>query len=232
MGIYTRISAIFTPKQTCILCEKLGKFCVCATCEIKLTKPQIRCLSCATKLPTTHLHKLSFCGACLAHSPYFSNTYVLYDYQDCATLIKQFKFQHQLCIGRYFAHKLYDEYLKIIKKNGEYDAIIPMPLNKKRLQSRGYNQAIELLALIQKNTDALIDTQNIKRVKHTRPLSRLKLSERRQEIQGAFITQPLSYQKVLLIDDVMSSASSMNELSKTLLKSGVGKCDVLVVARA
>jgi ComF family protein len=231
MGIYARIKAKFTLKQSCVLCKNLGRFCVCSECENKFSTLYKRCLSCATKLPDNTNHSLSFCGACLSHAPCFSRAYALYDYKKCDDLIKLFKFQHQLCVGRYFAYKLYNSYLEITRLNGEYDAIIPLPLSRKRAKNRGYNQSIELLSVIKKYTNVKIDTQSVKRIKHTKPLSQLKIRERQIEIKGAFSVENLSYQKVLLIDDVMSSTSSMNELAKTLLKAGVVECDVLVVAR-
>ena len=58
------------------------------------------------------------------------------------------------------------------------------------------------------------------------------LKERQSEIKNAFSAKPLSYKRVLLVDDVMTTGSSLNELAKTLLKAGVGSCDVLTLARA
>ncbi|MDC0888970.1 hypothetical protein OAS38_03445, partial [Candidatus Thioglobus sp.] len=159
--------------------------------------------------------------------------YTLYDYSgSCATLVKHFKFNHQLCVGDFLAHKLYEKYLDIILEQGEYDAIIPLPLSRQRLKERGYNQTHELLRVISKNTIGLIDQQSVKRTKMTRALSTLNLDERKLEIKNAFSAQAMDYQKVLLVDDVMTTGSSLNELAKTVLKAGVGTCDVLILARA
>jgi ComF family protein len=176
---------------------------------------------------------LHFCGACLANAPPFSKAYTVYDYSDsCTTLIKHFKFDHQLCIGDFFAHKLYDKYLSIVRNQGEYDAIIPLPLSKQRLRERGYNQTHELLRVIAKKSNIFIDRKSVKRTKATRALSTLNLEERKREIQNAFSAQAMNYQKVLLVDDVMTTGSSLNELAKTVIKAGVGSCDVLTLARA
>jgi ComF family protein len=122
--------------------------------------------------------------------------------------------------------------LRIISKQGEYDAIIPLPLSKQRLRERGYNQTHELLRIIAKKSDILIDQKSVKRIKATRALSTLDLQERQSEIKNAFSAQAMNYQKVLLVDDVMTTGSSLNELAKTVLKAGVGSCDVLTLARA
>jgi len=228
MGIYQRVVKLL-PKQSCVLCLESAEFCVCKQCESGLIDTSNRCLSCATKLSSG----LSFCGSCLSHAPNFSKAYTLYDYSDhCATLIKHFKFDHQLCIGDFFAHKLYDKFQTIVAENGKYDAIIPLPLSRDRIKERGYNQTHELLRVIAKKSNILIDQKSVKRTKATRALSTLNLEERKREIQNAFSAQAMSYDRVLLVDDVMTTGSSLNELAKTLLKAGVKSCDVLTVARA
>ena len=176
---------------------------------------------------------LHFCGACLAHAPRYAKAYTLYHYcNSSAALIKRFKFDHQLCVGEFFAHRMYDKYLDIVDKQGEYDAIIPLPLSKQRLKERGYNQTHELLRIIAKKTNVPIDQTSVRRTKATRALSSLNLAQRKQEIKGAFCAKPMSYKKVLLVDDVMTTGSSMNELAKTVLKAGVKSCDILILARA
>jgi predicted amidophosphoribosyltransferase len=78
----------------------------------------------------------------------------------------------------------------------------------------------------------LIDQTSVQRTKATRALSSLKLDERKLEIKGAFSAQPMDYKRVLLVDDVMTTGSSMDELAKTVLKAGVKSCDILILARA
>ena len=228
MGIYARLKP-FIPKQSCVLCTENAKFCICPECEKSLISTEHRCLSCAVPLGSD----LNFCGACLSQAPSFSRAFTIYNYTgSCATLIKYFKFDHQLCIGDFFAHQLYDKFLDIISQQGEYDAIIPLPLSVSRLRERGYNQTHELLRIIAKKSNILIDQKSVKRIKSTRALSTLKLEERKLEIKNAFSAQAMSYQKVLLVDDVMTTGSSLNELAKTVLKAGVNSCDVLTLARA
>lgn len=226
MGIYQRL----IPKQSCVLCSEQLDYCVCTQCESSFSTSEHRCLSCATKLNSD----LQFCGECLSHSPYFSKTYALYDYAEyCSQLIKQFKFDHQLCVGDYFAHRLFDLYTKIVRESGEYDAIIPLPLSTQRIKDRGYNQTHELLRVIKNKTNATIDTNCAERIKATQALSSLSLEQRKNEIKNAFSVKPVTYKRVLLVDDVMTTGSSMNEISKTMLKNtDIETCDVMVVARA
>ena len=222
MGLYARLAL----KQSCVLCHSSADFCLCPRCEQQLTDHHRRCQCCALKLDST----LDFCAHCLTKAPEFSRVYALYDYNPtCAQLIKQFKFNHQLCIGRYFAEHLATRFAQI---NQHYDAIIPMPLNPTRLKQRGYNQGLELLRVI-KRQNVVIDTQCVQRTKPTQSLSLLSANKRRAEIKGAFSARPVAYQTVLLLDDVMTTGASLNELAKTLKQQGgVKRCDALVVARA
>lgn len=225
MGIFKRL----IPKQSCMVCAEIGEFCVCLACQASLNTHPNRCVSCASKLGSD----LEFCGACLAQSMNFSKAYAAYDYAGVsAQLIKQFKFDNQLCIGSYFAHQLYQLYASITNENQGYDLIIPLPLSRARLQERGYNQTHELLRIIAKKTTTPIDVRAVKRIKATRPLSSLNLKQRKTEIKDAFSAKPMNYQRALLVDDVMTTGSSLNELAKTVIKAGVSTCDVMVLARA
>ena len=228
MGFYSRLSALI-PEQSCVLCAENAKFCICHECESSFSSHQPRCKSCAHPIGG----KLDFCGQCLAHAPVFNRAYTLYDYQGAiADLIKIFKFDHRLCVGDYFSYQLYDLYQSIVSKGVEYDAIIPMPLSRSRMSERGYNQVLELLRVISKKTNTIIDTHSVDRIKATQPLSALNPEQRKAEIKNAFSAQPMSYKKVLLVDDVMTTGSSLNELAKIVIKAGVKSCDVMTLARA
>lgn len=175
---------------------------------------------------------LDFCGDCLKRAPNFHKTHTIYTFEGVAAeLIKIFKYHHQLCIGTYFAEKIAARYYQIGIK---YDCLIPMPLNKKRLKERGYNQVIELLRVLKKDPKITIDTKSIIRQKSTQPLNQLTQVERKREIKNAFKVAPLPYQKILLIDDILTTGTSLNELAKTILKSSpqVKSCDVLTLSRA
>ncbi len=228
MGIYARIAQLTlpTPKQSCVLCAENAQFCICHECQAEFTNHTPRCQSCAHPLS----NNLDFCGQCLAHAPRFNRAYAAYDYQSViADLIKMFKYNRQLCIGDYFARQLADLYQSI---GINYDAIIPMPLSRVRIKERGYNQVLELLRVIARDSHINIDTRSVERIKATQALSGLGPDERKQEIKGAFQAKAMKYQKVLLVDDIMTTGASLNELAKTVLSAGAQSVDVLVLARA
>ena len=228
MGFYTRLIQT-RPRQSCIVCSEPARHVVCRSCEANFSKTEKRCLTCAEPLNQS----LDHCGNCLRSSPNFHRAFTLYSYDGVvALLIKKIKYEARLSVASFFAEKLAKKINEIQSFNDHYDAIIPMPLHKKRLRERGYNQVVELLRHVDKKT--VIDTNSIQRLKATAPLTDLSLSERKKEIKGAFtLMQSLPYTRVLLVDDVMTTGSSLNELAKTIIKNtSVERCDVLTLARA
>ncbi len=111
--------------------------------------------------------------------------------------------------------------------------VLPLPLSAQRLQTRGFNQALELarhLAPGKVNTDLLL------RVRDTPPQSGLPRHERLHSVQGAFAVEPmraneLRGQHVVLVDDVMTSGASLHAATAALRSAGVQHMTVLVFAR-
>lgn len=229
MGIYARLNQNL-PKQSCIVCAEPSSRVVCGPCEDEFRVQEQRCLSCALPLNQS----LDYCGNCLRTSPSFHRAFTLYDYEGVvAYLIKKMKYEARLSVAQFFAEKVSEKIDEIQASGHHYDAIIPMPLHKKRLRERGYNQVVELLRDL--NKKGALDTMSVQRVKHTTPLTDLSLAQRKKEIKGAFaLAAPLSHKRILLVDDVMTSGSSLNELAKIILKHSpaVACCDVLTLSRA
>ena len=188
------------------------------------------CLSCAIPLNQS----LDYCGNCLRASPSFHRAFAIYDYQGVMSfLIKKMKYDARLSVARFFAGKMAEQINNLQSSGHCYDAIIPMPLHKKRLRERGYNQVVEMLRSMSPKTT--IDTTSIQHIKQTAPLTDLSLVQRKKEIKGAFsLVQAITYKNILLVDDVMTSGASLNELALTILKFSpeIQVCDVLTLARA
>lgn len=218
-------------KQSCFLCGKYDKFAICKSCEKTLTDNNSRCHSCGIIITS----KLQFCIKCLQTPQSFTHTFVLYQYADWVrVLIHNFKYQHKLPIGKFFAYQLQHKIIKL-QKSHNFDAIIPMPLHNTRLQERGFHQVMELLQQVK---TLKIDNTSLKRIKATKELHTLKAKERNSEITGAFVvSKSINYQHILIVDDVMTTGSSANELAKTILKyykkqrQDTPKIDILVLAR-
>lgn len=118
---------------------------------------------------------------------------------------------------------------------GETDLIVPVPLHLFRLWSRRFNQAALLANIIAKETGKPMIPDALRRVKRTKPQVGLSRMERADNLNRAFAVNEahhmqLTGARVLLIDDVMTTASTANVAARTLLKAGVKEVDVLTFA--
>lgn len=115
-----------------------------------------------------------------------------------------------------------------------YDLLIPVPLHRKRLMARGFNQALLLARGLGRVHSIKVDFRLLKRVKDTPPQTGLHRKERLQNLKGAFaVTDPalLRGKKALLIDDIYTTGTTVRECARVLKKAGVEFVDVLTVAR-
>ena len=116
------------------------------------------------------------------------------------------------------------------------DLIIPIPLSKKRLLERGFNQAAVLAKILSNETKIKLDEQTLVRTIHT-PMHRAGMDTKAREltVKNAFeVTRPkiIKDKKMLLIDDVFTSGATASACAKILKKSGAEKVYVLTLARA
>jgi ComF family protein len=106
--------------------------------------------------------------------------------------------------------------------------VIPVPLHRKRERERGFNQA----QLIAKALPLPVDTSILRRRKNTVTQTGLSRSERSRNLAGAFeVFGNLKGQTVLVIDDVLTTGATMNEIAKTLKRAGANRVEVVTFAR-
>lgn len=114
------------------------------------------------------------------------------------------------------------------------DLIMPVPLSKRRLLRRGYNQAAILARLVSKQTGVRADVLSLKKIKHTKPQSVLSGNARLKNVRQVFEVKPelnVKEKRVVLIDDVMTTGATLAECAKVLMKAGAKSVDTLTVAR-
>ena len=118
------------------------------------------------------------------------------------------------------------------------DLILPVPLSKERLQTRGFNQAWELAHALarQSGTEARSDSSLLLRVKNTRPQTELLRQERLANVKGAFQVDPLRAheikgRRVVLVDDVMTSGASLYTAAEALRAAGATYVSGLILAK-
>ena len=173
------------------------------------------------------------CGSCLNTPPHFDITRALFTYDfPVDSLLQHYKYRDMLHLANMFATLLMDKKLAHQKLAKKIDLIIPMPMHHSRLKERGFNQALEISRIIAKNTQIKLDYSICQRIKLTPPQASLPLKERIKNILGVFSCQQnLQGLNIALVDDVMTTGASLNELAKTLKQAGAAHVVCWVIAR-
>jgi ComF family protein len=183
-------------------------------------------------MPLSGSNVTAACGNCQKHPPLYRATYSFAPYiPPLDRLIQQFKFQQKLHIGQLLGTMMAQDIA--LKKIPTPHILVPVPLHAKRLRQRGYNQALELAKPIAKAFNLQLDVAHCFRHKETTEQVGLSAKKRKSNIKDAFeITGDFRGKHVAIIDDVMTTGSTVNELSRQFLNVGAAHVDVWVCARA
>lgn len=133
--------------------------------------------------------------------------------------------------------KILISHLKILEKDSSFSnfLLLPVPLDKKRMRWRGFNQSEEIGKEIAKELKIQLISDCLIKVKHTFPQVELKEEERRKNLKDAFLVKKKEIvlgREILLIDDVFTTGTTLRECAKVLKKAGAKKVIGLVVAIA
>lgn len=221
----------FLLPQDCLLCgaaiaateEDLP---ICAACGADLPRlPPEHCPVCA--LPTAEGET---CGACLGKSPSFDATLAPLIYAfPVDRLAQALKYHHRLALAGWLGHLLADE---LDRMQTRPDLIVPMPLHPRRLAERGFNQALELARPLSRLSGIPLDWTAVARNLDTPPQASLPWQARKKNVRGAFLCmQDLTGRHVLVVDDVMTTGATLNELARSLKVRGAARVTNIVVAR-
>jgi ComF family protein len=180
---------------------------------------------CALPLPSGEV-----CGACLAHTPAYDTTVAAYGYAyPLDAVIAGYKYRGDLSLAPLLAAALSDE---TEAEAAEVDAIVPMPLAALRLQERGFNQAHELARYIGHTRRVRVLASACRKVTDTPAQAELPWKERARNVRGAFVCDAdFTGLRVAVVDDVMTTGATMNELAKNLKRAGASSVQAWVVAR-
>ncbi|MBU3898632.1 MAG: ComF family protein [Gammaproteobacteria bacterium] len=216
------------PSQ-CRVCHAWPAQPVCEACVSRFAQPQPRCETCALPLP----QQVRRCGACVKNPPPLDACLAAVAYAfPWSDLIVDYKFHDTPGLAQVFALLLrstpwVEPALEAAK------LVLPMPLSKQRLQTRGFNQAL-LLAhrLAPDKTDARL----LLRIQDTPAQSTLKRAERLHSLKDAFAVDPLRVAalkgaRVVIVDDVMTSGASLYCAAQVLRLAGAAHITALVIAR-
>ncbi len=223
-------------KSNCLLCSqplRNGEL-ICDGCHSDLPWLQHSCQQCAEPLHgiTSSTGLSPICGQCLRKPPKFDRTLAPMSYEFPVNfLISQLKHQAkpdllQLCCDL-FLHRFKTEI-----SQQPPQLIIPVPLHRNRLYDRGYNQAAEWARHLSQQLDIPFDQTICKRITATPHQQGLSAKQRRRNLKNAFKVehqQLLSH--VAIVDDVMTTGTTLDLLAHELRKSGITRIDAWCLAR-
>jgi ComF family protein len=229
------LQAILWP-ATCVLCgggAPNRSIDLCAGCEADLPLNKVACVVCAEPLQGESAHALT-CGACQQHKPRFDVSFCPFRYAyPLDHLVRGIKYHRAVAHGRVLSELLASS-LPILRRDAPLpEILLPVPLAPRRYRERGYNQAIELARHVVKGLRVPIRTDLVARSRETREQAALDQRERRKNIRGAFtMLGPLPALHVAIIDDVVTTGSTVNELARVLKRAGARRVEVWAIARA
>jgi len=218
---------------SCIFCGKKSeqKIDLCNACKNGIRKLESQCLYCAQAFDDPSLNH-QICGSCQTSPHAFDKVYAPYLHQgEVRHLINQLKFEQAHKNARLLGLLISD--FLIAEKAPLPDCILPVPLHRERYQQRGYNQTLEIAKVISQKLSIPIDYNNCIRTHNTPHQISLSLKQRHKNMKGAFkVKSSISAKHIAVLDDVMTTGATANELAKTLKSAGVTRVDIWVCARA
>lgn len=216
--IYTILLILIYP-QTCGICKRINSKSLCKKCEIELKK-----------------HKdinIIYQGEEIENK-YFNELMYIFKYEGkIRKIILDYKFNEKAYMYLMFVDFLLKDE-KIFNHIRNYDTIIPVPISKKRQKERGYNQSLLIAREIANKLNLRLVNNCLIKTKNIVEQSTLNKEDRKKNIQGVYELknyQLLENKKILLIDDIYTTGSTVNECSKILRQGNPKKIGVLVLAR-
>jgi len=224
----TRVQTLLLP-PTCVACSgRAESLDLCQACRDELPINRLACKRCAIPLQGAGAE---LCGACLRRAPHYEVSYCAFRYAyPIEHFIKALKYGHAIAHARVLG-TLLAQYLKQRHEHEWPSCLIPVPLASKRYRERGYNQVIELGRLVEKQLRIPMRTDLLTRSRHTAEQAGLSRKERRKNLRRAFTVTAEVPKHVAVLDDVITTGSTANEVARTLKRAGAQRVEVWAVAR-
>ena len=224
------LTAVLPPR--CLLCGGEGsrERNLCRGCLADLPTNNRCCARCALPLE----HSAEQCGICLKREPPFATAWAPFRYAHPLDLLEaRFKFHRDLAAGRLLSTLMIDS------ARGQLtgplpDCLLCVPLHRERLRERGYNQALELARPLAKALGIPLDADALIRTRSTSAQTGLDAKARRRNLHDAFAVTPNNTLPghIAILDDVMTTGTTLRECARVLRRAGVERVDVWALARA
>ncbi len=215
----------------CPVCDRIvrpygEKICVECLGKLKLLTPPW-CMKCGKKL----LQDEELCSDCRRKEHQFIRGRALYEYGTAAPSIYRLKYAGRQEYADFFGQEM-ARYLRDFIQEAAPEGLIPIPLHRKRLCKRGYNQAKLLADAVSMYTGIPVHDKILARVKNTVPLKRQNVEERQNNLKRAFnITQnDVKLNTIIIVDDIYTTGSTIDEAASVLREHGVERIYFITLA--
>jgi ComF family protein len=203
---------------------------LCQLCHDCLPVNEHACRHCGLSLASSQPDLA--CGRCLVRPPRYELSLCAYRYQyPLQHLVRRLKFHgalsHAPVLAMLLAHYLQE------RRNGPWpECFVPVPLHTARYRQRGYNQVIEVGKHLERALPVPMRTELIIRQRNTVEQTGLSRRQRRSNLRRAFVTNGTMPRHIAILDDVITTGSTVNELARVFKQAGVERIEVWGVARA
>lgn len=203
---------------------------ICSACRADLPRLAHACGACASPLPAAGI-----CPACARRPPAFDRLHVPWAYAwPLDQLVLAWKHGGSVRAGRVLADLAREAAAGLPEPAPTL--VVPVPLHPERLRERGFNQAEQLARVVAATLAVPLESRQVQRIRATASQQALGGAARRRNLRGAFAVaagaRPLSGERVLLVDDVVTTGATLAALAGVLRAAGAERVDGLALARA
>ncbi|MCP3687393.1 MAG: ComF family protein [Gammaproteobacteria bacterium] len=213
---------------------------ICPGCDARLDNRQIFCTGCRQRLKSIN-NPCRLCGmenpthddtcaVCLYDPPRWQHLITPFQYEGLTReLLMQFKFSESLYLANTLVKTAFDYF---DRQEPKPEVLLPVPLHHDRLMQRGYNQAFEIAQLLSRELAIKVDRQSLRRLRYTEAQAGLSAYAREKNILQAFVCrESLDYRHVAVVDDIVTTGATANEITKVLHRAGVETVEIWGLAR-
>ncbi len=228
------LNILFPRDIKCLVCkEELSHNTLYSICDICMDElPFIRgkiCLRCGQPLA----NESNYCLNCKNHKSEFKASRSVFLYRGAIRrMIKNLKYDNMKYLAKTFGNFIASE---VMNYSVKFDVVIPVPLSERRKKIRGYNQAYLLCGALKDKLHLDVREEVLLKTKHTSSQAYLSVGERRKNLENSFKVSDKTLVKgktILLVDDIYTTGSTLNECAKTLKKAGAKEVYCVTLAHA